>query len=234
MKQPLVECDILVEVASDRLTAKRGDFLVVYYTDAEHRRAVAVRTFEARPNGGPLVTLERTAPEIIQVPVLPAPAKKRRRRLARVAPAKKKSGRKKRGPAVQKPSGGRISSRARFKMKLAEEATAIDWKRALELKTGPRKGAIAHHMRQAVFDANGDFVAQTALIATYRSSAAMAWDAMKLPLRKGLFVKSRENSRVGYRLAPSAGAYLDNFRRRRRVANAVLAAPSEPAEAPQS
>ena len=233
MKQPLVECDILVEVASDRLTAKRGDFLVVYYTDAEHRRAVAVRTFEARPNGGPLVTVERAAPEIINVPVLPAPAKKRRRRLVRVATAKK-SGRKKRGPAVQKPSGGRISSRARFKMKLAEEATAIDWRRALELKTGPRNGAIAHHMRQAVFDANGDFVAQTALIATYRSSAAMAWDAMKLPLRKGLFVKSRENSRVGYRLAPSAGAYLDNFRRRRRVANAVLAAPSEPAEAPQS
>src|SRR4051812_4896802 len=101
MKQPLVECDILVEVATESLTAKKGDFLVVYYTDAEHRRAVAVRTFEARPNGGPSVTLTR-APQIIEVPVLPAPTKKWRRRLVaapRPQRAPAKSGRKKRGPA---------------------------------------------------------------------------------------------------------------------------------------
>src|SRR4051812_47474590 len=105
MKQPLVECDILVEVATEDLRAKKGDFLVVYYTDAEHRRAVAVRTFEARPNGGPSVTLTSAPPEIIEVPVLPAPTKNWRRRLVaapRPQRAPAKSGRKKRGPAMQK------------------------------------------------------------------------------------------------------------------------------------
>jgi len=64
MKRPLVECDLLVEVASEKLTAKRGDFLVVYYIDAEHRRAVAVRTFEERANGAtPLTRLALPAPK---------------------------------------------------------------------------------------------------------------------------------------------------------------------------
>lgn len=232
MKQPLVECDILVEVATENLTAKKGDFLVVYYTDAEHRRAIAIKTLEARPNGGPSVTMTRVPPQIIEVPVLPAPTKQWRRRLVaapRPQRAPAKSGRKKRGPAVQKTP---VMSRVRFKKKLAEVAVSVDWSGALELKAGPRNGSLAHHMRQAVFDANGDFVSQTALMAKYRSSAAGVWDAMKLPLGKGFFVKSQENSRIGYRLAPSAGAYLENFRR--RGSSAAPAASSEPAEVPQS
>ena len=64
MKQPLVECDILVEVASDRLTAQKGDFLIVYFTDAERRRAIAVKTFQPRANGAtPPARLALPAPK---------------------------------------------------------------------------------------------------------------------------------------------------------------------------
>jgi hypothetical protein len=45
MKQPLVECDMLVEVAADGLMPQRGDFLVCYFTDPQHRRAIAVKVF---------------------------------------------------------------------------------------------------------------------------------------------------------------------------------------------
>jgi len=65
MKQPLVECDMLVEVAADGLMPQRGDFLVCYFTDPQQRRAIAVKVFRQTTING------QATEEVLRLPAPP-------------------------------------------------------------------------------------------------------------------------------------------------------------------
>jgi hypothetical protein len=65
MKQPLVECDMLVEVAADGMTPQRGDFLVCYFTDPQQRRAIAVKVFRQTTING------QATEEVLRLPAPP-------------------------------------------------------------------------------------------------------------------------------------------------------------------
>jgi len=188
VKQPLVECDILVEVATDRLTAQRGDFLIVYFTDPERRRAIAVKTLQPRANGQPLMAMTRGPVEGVEVPSLSSRPRNRRHRLAQPALAKRKQQGSKR------------------------ENTDIEWYRALGQPR--RQVAIGDHIRQTVFDLKGDFISQQNLVTKCGSTVSNVHFAMRAPVDTGWVVRTRENGRRGYRLTPDGAAYLENFRRR--------------------
>lgn len=65
MKLPLVECDMLIEVAADGMMPQRGDFLVCYFTDPQQRRAIAVKVFRQTTING------QAAEEVLRLPAPP-------------------------------------------------------------------------------------------------------------------------------------------------------------------